>query len=245
MLFKVPDARSNNKRLLILLLVFGMLFLAVAARLFYLQVIMYDFFKTRSVDQRTRIIILAADRGDIYDREGGVLATSIDTCSVFAEPQDMKDKGEVAVALSKILPIKKLAILNDLYNNKHFVWIARQLPQALGEKVKALHLLGIGVLPEKKRLYPNGCLASQVVGFVGLDNQGLSGIECGLDWYLRGNEGKLLTESDPSGRELVSAKPREIEAPTAGLMVTLSIDEVLQYFAERELSAAVREHGAA
>lgn len=243
-MFNIPDPRTSNKRLLLLLAFFTFLFFAVAARLFYLQVIKYDFFRTRSIDQRTRIIILASDRGDILDREGNVLATSIDTCSVFAVPREIKDKAAVADALSKFIPRNKYLILNDLYNNKHFVWIERQMPRSLGEKIRNLPLAGVGVLLEKKRIYPGGSLASQLIGFTGIDNLGLSGIELGLDKYLRGNEGKLMTESDPGGRELVSAVPREIEAPTDGMAVTLSIDGSIQYFAQRELARAVREHGA-
>ncbi len=240
----ILNFRESNKRLLIILIFFTAALFAVPIRLFYIQVVEHEFYKTKSIDQRTRIIILAADRGDIVDREGNILVTSIDTYSIFAIPRKIEGKEYVAGKLSGILGVTKYSVLNKLYKDKPFVWIKRKVSKALGEKVKAAKLDGIGALVEKKRVYPKGSLASQILGFVGVDNQGLSGIELGFDRYLRGVEGKLITESDPSGHELVGAAPREIQSPTDGLKLVLSVDEVVQYISERELEAALKKHNA-
>jgi len=235
---------SITKRLLLLLVVFSAALLILPMRLFYLQVVRHDFYLSKSVDQRTRIIILAADRGDILDRNGNLLAASIDTCSVFAVPGKIKNKEAVAAKLSGILGIPKYTVLNMVYSDRPFVWVARKVDKKLGDRVRKAGLEGIGVPQEKKRVYPKGSIASQVIGFVGMDNQGLSGIELGFDKYLKGVEGRLVTESDPRGRELVGAHAREIQSPTEGLAVVLTIDETVQYIAERELKAAIGEHGA-
>jgi cell division protein FtsI/penicillin-binding protein 2 len=227
-----------------LLAIFAGAFFLASLRLFYLQVVKFDYYRSRSVDQRTRIIVLAAERGDILDRTGEVLATSIDTYSIFVTPKAIKDKGLVSEVLSRLIKVSKYRILNCLYSGKPFVWVERKIPKSMGEAVKAARIPGVGVFLERERIYPNGRLASQILGFVGLDNQGLSGVELGFDKYLKGEERKLITESDPSGRELVAAAPRQIEAPVEGLKITLTIDQVIQYFAEKELEAAVKKHGA-
>lgn len=233
-----------RKNLRYLLLFFLASFLAVFLRLFYLQVIRHDFYMTKSLEQRQRIISLSADRGDIYDSTGSVLATSVDTYSVFAYPRKMTAKAEAITALSKILGIKRAAVADKILNSKGFVWIQRKIPKETWAKIKEKKLQGIDAFVEKKRVYAKGRLASQVLGFVGIDDIGLSGIELGFDRYLKGVEGVLVTELDPSGRELLAAHPREIRPPAEGQTVTLTLDEVVQYFAERALSPAVRSHGA-
>jgi cell division protein FtsI/penicillin-binding protein 2 len=240
----MPNIRQNANRLLLILLFFILAFGVVSARLFYVQVVDHEFYLSKSVSQRTRMIILAADRGDILDRRGNLLATSVDTYSVYIVPEKIENKESVAAKLSKMLGVTKYSVLNKTYSSKPFVWVARKISKAKGKKVRAAGIDGVGAVVERKRLYPKGNLASQVLGFVGMDNQGLSGVELGFDKYLRGIEGKLMTESDPTGWELVGAKTREIQSPTDGLKIVLSIDEVIQYFSERELEAALKKHDA-
>ncbi len=217
------------------------IFLLIACRLFYIQIIKHNFYLKRSEDQRRRIISLAADRGDIFDRRGNLLATSVDSFSVYLVPREVKNKEYTANKLSKILGESYYQIINKTYENKPFVWVKRKVPWWKAKRVKDSKLNGIYVLGEKMRVYPKGSLASQVLGFVGIDNQGLSGIEFGLEEYLKGKEGRYITESDPRGREIVSAKTREIQKAESGLNVVLTIDEVVQYICEKELVAAVKK----
>jgi len=199
-----------RRRLRLLFGIIFALFLLVIARLFWVQIIRHDFFTRISLEQRTRIINLSSVRGDILDRSSNVLATSIDTFSVFVQ-------------------------------KPHFAWLARRLPSAEAEKLQAADPANIILLKEKKRIYPKGGMAAQLLGFVGADNQGLSGIELAFDRYLKGKEGKVVTEGDPEGRELYGAL-REIEPGEEGMILTLTIDENLQYIAEREISRAIRQY---
>jgi len=187
---------------------FLLISLAIVLRLFVLQVLQYNFFRERSSQQRTRVINLSANRGDILDRNGEVLATSIDTYSVFTQ-----ENG--------------------------FAWLARKLPKDQADKLKAEDPKNYIVIKEKKRVYPKGRLAAQALGFVGSDNQGLSGAEIALDKYLKGKTGRVVTEGDPQGRELYGAV-REIDPSEDGMNVTLTIDKNIQYIAEKEIAAQVR-----
>jgi stage V sporulation protein D (sporulation-specific penicillin-binding protein) len=198
---------ENKRRLLILLVIFVVLFVIAVLRLAVLQILQHSFYEKKSLEQRTRIINLAAQRGDIFDRQGNLLATSIDSYSVF------------------------------LYGRG---WLARKLPLAAARKLQKKNSKRGALLKEKKRVYPKDDLAAQVMGFVGTDNQGLSGIELAFDEYLRGKEGRIVTEGDPGGKEFYGAL-RELEPGVDGMNLTLTIDENIQYVAERELEKQIRE----
>lgn len=203
---------KTNRRIRALFVLFLLLFLVVVVRLFILQIIQHGFFQERSSEQRTRIINLSANRGDILDRNGEILATSIDTFSVFTQA-------------------------------KGFAWLARKLPRGEADKLKAEDPKNYIMLKEKKRIYPKGQTAAQVIGFVGADNQGLSGVEIAFDKYLKGKTGRVVTEGDPEGRELYGAV-REIDPSEDGMNVTLTIDKNIQYVAEKEIEEQVRASSA-
>lgn len=222
-----------------LLFVFIFILGILALRLFYLQLIRHDFYLERASEQRRRTITLSPDRGDIYDRNGYVLATSINAFSVGAFPSEVADKPETAGIIARILKVNRSSVLQKLSSNKPFVWIIRKIEVPLAQKIKEKKLSGIELLPEKKRVYPKRKLASQIIGFVGLDNQGLSGIEISCDRYLKGEEGSLITEKDPRGREILTSSLRVLKSPTNGGNLTLTIDEPIQYKAETELKKAV------
>lgn len=198
----------DQKRIKGLFALFLLISLAIVLRLFVLQIVQYNFYRERSSQQRTRVINLSANRGDILDRNGEVLATSIDTFSVFTQ-----ENG--------------------------FVWLARKLPKEAAGKLKAEDPKNYIILKEKKRVYPKGRLAAQTLGFVGSDNQGLSGLEIAFDKYLKGKTGRVVTEGDPQGRELYGAV-REIDPSEDGMNVTLTIDKNIQHIAEKEIAAQVR-----
>jgi stage V sporulation protein D (sporulation-specific penicillin-binding protein) len=223
-----------------LLFVFIFILAILALRLFYLQLFQHDFYLDRANDQRRRIITLSPDRGDIYDRNGAVLATSIGAFSVFAVPSEVRNKTETADIVAKILKENRAPILKKLNSGKPFVWIMRKIEDPLAKKIIDKKLPGIGMLQEKKRVYPKRKLASQIIGFVGMDNQGLSGIEISFDRYLKGEEGSLITEKDPRGREILTSNLRVLKSPTNGGNLTLTIDEAIQYKAEAELRKAVQ-----
>lgn len=188
-------------------------FCVIVLRLFYLQVVQHKFYEKISLEQRKRIIKLSAQRGDILDRNGNLLAVTIDTYSVFSD----KDHS--------------------------FTWLARKISLPEAEKMKAKDPIHTGILKEKKRVYPKNNFAAQLLGFVGLDNEGLSGVELSFDEFLRGKEGQVVTEGDPQGREMYGAL-REIQPGSDGMNVTLTIDENIQYIAEREIAEQVRKYSA-
>jgi stage V sporulation protein D (sporulation-specific penicillin-binding protein) len=198
---------ENKSRLLVLLAMFIFLFALIVLRLLDLQLLHHSFYEKKSLEQHTRIIKLAAQRGDIYDRNENILATSVDAYSVY-----LYGKG----------------------------WLARKLSLPEAQKFGRESAKGIELLKEKKRVYPKGSLAAQVIGFVGLDNQGLSGVELAYDEYLRGKEGEVITEGDPEGVELYGAL-RELEPGIDGMNLTLTLDENIQYVAEREIEKQIKE----
>lgn len=209
-------------------------FLLIVLRLIDLQVIHHSFYKGKAEGQRRRIIPIAAPRGDIYDRLGRLLATSINTLSIHVNPKEFSDYE----ALSKLLgePIEHFS------NKRAFAWVKRKVNIDLAQKIKEAGIKGVYFLPEKKRVYPKGRLASQVLGFVGLDNEGLSGIELGMDEYLKGEELSIVTESDPAGYELLSRRESNKKRSQSGMDVFLTIDETVQYIAERELEKIIKEY---
>jgi stage V sporulation protein D (sporulation-specific penicillin-binding protein) len=232
--------QHGKTRAMGLLFAFIFIFILLAIRLLYLQLIRHEFFLDKSLEQRIRIITLSPDRGDIYDRSGNLLATSINAFSVGAFPSDVKNKSATADMISKILKEKRSVVLQKLNSGKPFVWIARKIEEPLARKIKEKKISGIELLPEKKRVYPKRKLASQIIGFVGMDNQGLSGIEISYDRYLKGEEGSLIKEIDPRGREILTSNLRVLKSPTNGGDLTLTIDEPIQYRAETEIRKMVQ-----
>ncbi|MBI5699741.1 stage V sporulation protein D [Candidatus Saganbacteria bacterium] len=222
----------SKGRLQALIYLLAVLALILLARLIELQLFHHDFYKQKAEDQRRRIINLAAERGDIYDRRGHVLATTLDTFSVAVNPRIFSSPE----ALSKLLgePVGALS------KKRAFSWVKRKIAVELAAKLRSAKIAGVLLLPDKKRVYPKGRLAAQILGFTGLDNEGLSGVELAWDRYLKGKEGRLITESDPLGYELPQMPERE-EAAHPGMNVTLTIDEPVQYLAERELAKILKQ----
>lgn len=232
------------KRIIVLVVIFGIGFLIAVLRLFDLQVLHYDFYKEKVEDQRQRVVVLASPRGDIYDRNGELLATTVDSYSFFAVPKEVTSAETVSRVLQTALNLDAAELSAKLHSRRSFVWLKRKVDKAVAEPILAKGFSGIYALEEKKRIYPRGHLASTVLGFVGMDNQGLAGVELSCDKYLRGLEGKLLTERDPRGREIVAASKQVLEQPAEGMNLKLTLDANLQYFAEKELAAAVKQYSA-
>jgi len=236
---EIEAMQLDRKRARELLLLSICLLAVLMLRLFYIQIFKYEFFIDLSQEQRLRTITLYPDRGDIYDRNGNILATSINAYSVFACPSAIRNKRRAALTLSGILHEKQSIIFQRINSDKPFVWIKRKIEEPVALKIKSKNIHGIGLLQERKRVYPKRKLASQVVGFVGVDNQGLSGIEISYDDYLTGEAGTFTYEKDPGQREIVTSNLRVLKPATNGMNLTLTIDEPIQYKAETEIRKAV------
>jgi cell division protein FtsI/penicillin-binding protein 2 len=219
--------------------------LAIECRLVYLQIVARADLVERAERQHMRNRKIAGKRGDILDRRGRVLATSGDADSVFAVPSAIEDPAATAAALCKALGDcegrERQSLVERLAKRNHFAWVRRQISPEDARKVADLDLEGIDLLKETKRYYPNKELAAHLLGYVGVDNTGLNGIEFAYDAQIRGKDGEVLVNTD-ARRHVFNRVERP---PTAGSTIELTIDQYLQHVAERELRAGVRENRAA
>ncbi len=228
-----------------------------AAKLVEIQVINAESYAESSVRQRARTVELPAVRGRIYDRDGEVLATSVDSATVYADPRAFRpsttsdgeslpaaaDTGAVAAELAPLLGTEAQVLVERLERDSHFVYLGRQLDWDVGEEVTARELPGIGVLTEPSRVYPAGPLAAQVLGFTGIDGEGLQGLESRYDDVLAGRAGMLGLERAPGGLEIASAT-RELSPPQPGTDLVLTLDRQIQEAAEHAAAGAMEEHDA-
>jgi cell division protein FtsI (penicillin-binding protein 3) len=221
----------------------GVLVLWVAgieARLVVLQVVQYDELVARAERQQMSTVEAPAKRGEIFDRNGRLLAYSVDADTIYAVPTEISDPGKTATALCAALDdcTKKSReeLKERLSQKRPFAFVKRRATPTQAKRVLALDLDGIGFRKESKRYYPNRELAANLLGYVGVDNVGLAGIEATFDKTVRGREGKLLVQTD-ARRHVFSRLER---SPTAGASIELTIDEQLQYIAEREVRDGVQ-----
>ena len=227
-------------RTLLLLAFLELCFAFLIYRLFLLQCIRGSDLQRQAAAQYRREVYVGAKRGSIYDRNLQPLATNVSTYSLYADPSILEHRESAAQSLSLILDVSEVEILQKLESSKRFVWLKRQLPDRVADRVKSLGLRGLAFKEEEKRFYPKGSLVAHVIGFVGLDNVGLDGIEKAYDPYIRGNRRELVSQKDRKGRDLF---PREIgyDDPTRGYDVVLTTDEVIQHIAEKELQRSCQK----
>ncbi len=224
-------------------LVFAVWTVAIEARLIFLQVISYDELTARAEGQQSRSIVAHPKRGEILDRNGQILAYSVDGDATYAVPSEIEDAAAVAGQLCLALDCTdeaRVVIEGRLAGSGAFAFVQRQVPPDAAKRVAQLDLTGIGFLPENRRYYPNGELAAHVLGYVGIDNQGLGGIESTYDSDISGRPGQILVQTDARRR----AFSRLERPPTAGATLEMTIDVQIQHIAERELARGIREHSA-
>ena len=213
-------------------LVFGLVIYKAAI----LQVVDRDSLVTKARAEVERHLSLGAVRGEIFDAGGERLAASLAVASLYANPLKIKDKIETARLLSEVLNQDQAKILDRLDTSKQFVWLKRQLSQTEAEAVRALSIDGLGLSQEYRRAYPNGHLAANFLGFVGVDNQGLEGLELALNDYLRAGSHKVKSRRDGRGRDMLDNG--EIQE-ARGASVVLTVDRRIQYVTEKALAKAV------
>ena len=238
-----PDV-SLSRALLVAAFI-GFWMLAVSARLVYLQVSQHSSLTNRARQQQQNALDTTPQRGEVLDRNGRQLARSVQTISLFLDPADL-DAGQLectAQQLSNALGLSYAELSQQLSNaqttERRFLWIARRLDVDRGNQILALDLPGLHPVIEPKRYYPNGSLASHVLGYVGIDGEGLGGVEHSYNSKIKGEPGELFLEKDATGRAYESF---EIPAKP-GQTVVLTIDQTIQYHAEQALQAAVsRSH---
>lgn len=231
------DWRSPRVRLLIVA-GFVMLWMgATLGRLAYLQLICYGDYYNRAERQQQRIVEISPHRGNLYDRNLHELAMSISVDSCFAVPAEITDHDMVARLLSGVLDLSPDDLASKLAGPPTFVWIARKLPPAKAERIKEMNLRGIYLVKERERFYPKNQLASHVLGYVDTDEKGLGGIEYALDSQIRGRPGRMMILADAHSRWFDSSE----QGNEAGSSVVLTLDQNIQYIAEKEMAQAIRE----
>jgi len=212
----------------------------VGVRLYLIQIVRHHDLGTRANAQYERRIPVASKRGTIYDRRGRAVAISLDAASVFAHPKLVQDPIATASRLARVLKLPARKIQKKLRSDRPFIWIQRKVDPSRAEAVGNLALPGVGLVPEGKRYYPRRNLAAHVIGFAGLDDKGLEGVELKYDHLLTGGVRSLSGRVDALGRVVF----REAENTPAASDLFLTIDEAIQHVAERELDVAIRRSGA-
>ena len=230
-------------RLIVALAAMALGLLAVVAQLIRLQIVDAATLENLGAKQRVRTVILPARRGTIYDRNMVPLAISVPARAIYADPHDVVDAQTTAEKLSVLLGIDVGLLRTRLTAAGSFVYLARSVEMPVADRIAALNLAGIGELPESKRVYPQGSVAAQVVGFVGTDGTGLDGIEAAYNSVLAGTPGKEVTEVDPNGTPIPHGQSTVIP-PKDGEDIVLTIDRNVQFAAEDALDRALASTGA-
>ncbi|HEY2151429.1 MAG TPA: penicillin-binding protein [Vicinamibacterales bacterium] len=235
---------SLLRRLSVVSVVLGLWVGGIEARLVFLQVFRHADLVARAGRQQERTQFLPAKRADILDRHGRVLAMSVDADTIIAVPSEI-DNARTAVAklcgaFGDCTDKERLTLTEKLGKSKQFAYVRRQIAPDVARRIADLNLGGIGSVKESKRFYPNRELAAHLLGYVGIDNRGLSGIESTYDSKIRGKVGTVIVQTDAKHQ----AYARFEQPPTTGSTVELTIDEYLQHVAERELHAGVLQNRA-
>ena len=231
------EALAKNSRLYLLGALLFFWCFAICARLVYLQIFCYGSFVKQAGHQQQRAIPLTAKRGVIYDRAGRELAMSVMVDSAFAVPSEVKDLPTAIHLITRITGEDFNVVLADCRTHKTFCWVARKADDQTIERISSLKLQGIHFQKEPKRFYPARDLAAQVLGSVGMDDSGQSGIEHEFEDQLRGRPGKMLISVDARKQWFSDVEKQ----PDAGENLVLTLDKNIQYIAEKELDQAIHD----
>ena len=235
--------KNIHTRIKIIILVTIFLFIVIIGKVFYIQVINYKKLNKYATSLWSRNLPLAANRGTIYDRNGIELAGNITTTSLVLIPNQIGDKEKVAKDLSEILNVTYEEMYKHVSKKTSIERVhpeGRNLSYEIADKINSLSYDGVYLVKEAKRYYPYDTMLSHSIGFVGIDNQGLSGLELIYDNYLTGSDGSIKYFSDAKGNSL--SMSQIYEQPTSGVNMTLTINYELQQALERELDVAVSEY---
>ncbi|MGM0414182.1 MAG: penicillin-binding transpeptidase domain-containing protein [Bacillota bacterium] len=230
--------KEKIKVIFILLLI--ALFILVA-RLVWIQLLQSDYYKNMAMNQRVKNLSIETNRGNIYDLNGKELAVNTKSKTVIAFPDQIEDPAHIASLLAGILSIDEAKIKSRLERDSYLVYIERKVSDEIYQEIEEMNISGISYIQEDERLYPQDNLAGQIIGFTGIDNFGLEGIELSYNNELEGIPGRSLKEYDASGRTIPDGIMDYIP-PQEGNDIFLTIDEVSQYYAEKELEEAMGKH---
>lgn len=237
------SARRERLRIGVTAAFFGIYFVAVLARVFDLCVIDSEFLKAEARNQQLRTVNLPPERGPIVDRNGDVMALTLESASVFVDPNEVTFGSEAVPLLARTLDLAPEVVAQKVNGEGRFAWLLRATSPERAAAVQALQLPGIGTKSSRARYYPHGALAGQFLGFSGFDNEGLEGVELAYDHELRGAARSVAVQRDARGGHIMLEGVPDM-APKRGARVELTLDANLQRIAEEELEAAVSERQA-
>ncbi len=220
-------------------MVFFLFLLLCIARLLFIQFFRSDYLSSIAKKQHNQTAELEPRRGTIYDCQLKAQAFNMSMDSLYAVPNVIKNSDAVIRQIQPILGLERSYLEDRLQRKKSFIWLARKLSPEKSERIKKLNIKGLGFLKETKRIYPNSYLASHIIGFSGMDNIGLEGVERSFDNYLKGVPGWAIFLRDARLKKLDIWE--KMVLPVDGLDLVLTIDEVIQYIAERELDKAFKD----
>ena len=231
----MPALADSNRRIRLVLLIFLLTFGIVIGKTVYLQTVRAEALAAKANEQQVKEFKFPARRGTIFDRNGRELAVGEDVKSITADPYHIEDPLKTAEFLAPLLKVDKSEILEKISDRdkSSSVYLARKIDPAVAAVIEDANITGIWTHTEEKRAYPQKQLAAQVLGFAGTDNQGLAGMELELDDILTGTGGSQRIIFDPSGKQIETLS---LEEGSRGRDVTLTIDQSLQYEAEKVLS---------
>lgn len=217
------------------------LFVALGYRSFELQVLQSDRFSSGAKKQHTRVYKIPPVRGTLYDRNKKPLATSVWASSIYLNPKEVKDPDKLARAISKPLGMSPKKVLSLARSEKPFVWIKRGEDPKTAKRIEALNLSGVGFAEEPKRIYPNGSMLGQTLGFTNIDLKGLEGLEYGFEKILAGKPTTARIRTDGKGTRISDTLLNEKEQSTKGNDLLLTVDANIQHITEAALEKGIRE----
>ncbi|MCF8010637.1 MAG: stage V sporulation protein D [Clostridiales bacterium] len=237
--------RSTNilvrRRLAWVLLASVLVFFILLFRLVWIQFVQGEELKEKASETRMRDIPVEAHRGAILDRNGNELVASISVDSISAFPNQVKNKRKASKELSTVLDMDEELIYKKVTRKSAFEWIKRKVDAKVAREIQNLNIKGIKIVEESERCYLYDGFAAHLLGFTGVDNQGLLGLEKSFDDELRGKPGRIVIEHDAMGREIPEPM-QDYQDPVPGNDLTLTLDKTIQFFVERELDKVVSEY---
>ncbi|HEX9609944.1 MAG TPA: penicillin-binding protein 2 [Candidatus Limnocylindria bacterium] len=243
-------ARTDSRaRALVLLIVAAVAAAGIGARLVWWQVVQQPWLATAALQQLAQSEDLPAERGEITDRNGELLATSVELQSVFATPPSLADPALAAITLATVLQLPVDEVRAKLESDRAYVWLRRRVTPEMAERVATLDIRGVGMLAETKRVYPvagvaeGTTLAAQLIGFVDIDGRGQYGVEGARDDLLAGLSGTVSAQGDVIGRRIADSATL-LQEPVDGADLRLTIDSGVQHLLEQEMWATAQVNGA-
>ena len=240
---KMKTPIGIRKKVLVIMFMFFGIFVLYMGRILYIQVVRGEYLQELAFEQQTRDRLIRPTRGSIYDRNMIELAATETVASVSVIYAQMHDVPEVARILAQVLSLDEAATLEKISQRVALVRVAQKIDKEIADKLRQMNIPGVVVDEDIRRVYPFGSLASHMIGFVGRDNQGIIGLEAKYDSYLMGEAGRILTQTDVGGRQLPDGRQYRIP-PVDGYDLVLTIDAVLQAYAEQTIELLVQQKNA-